>query len=256
MFKRTVKRLCLNTNMKRVKISLLVMSITCCWYLSAQDRIAIAFSALQPVSLPYYGIKNDRPLEPMRNYHFPVNLWKDRLNVNLWKDLNLTIPMVLNSDFFFDPSDIYRRLAPSNGDYHLGIIQLGAGDDSKKMLVTATSSGAYIDALEVNVRGVYVVSPQYWYLHVKQFKISADMQVTVYRLKPTSTTPIMFGSNTEVLTEIHAQRIDEIYQIDTAGRFVKTGKIKYQPKYYPLSTFYDNEINFWDGDEVPECKEE
>ena len=243
-------------SMKRVMILLLVVVISLHERTSAQEQIVTAFNAIPLVNLPYLGTKMDWKQEPVRSFYFPVSLWKESLNLNLWTDMGLTVPIVKKDSDFFTDSSIYRRLNPSNGAFYLGVIFIGAGDDGKNILITATSSGSYIDALEVKIGGLYVVSPQYWYLYVKQFKISADMQVTVYRLKPTSTTPIMFGSNTEVLTEIHAQRIDEIYQIDTSGRFVKTGKIKYQPKYYPLSTFYDNEINFWDGDEVPECEEE
>jgi len=223
--------------------------------LAQTDNISIAFRAIPSVNLPYYGIKIDQILEPQRRYHFPVSIWGNSLNVNLWKDLGLTIPLEKNSNDFFHSSAIYRKFTPSNGSYYLGIVDIVLGDDLKKMLVTATNTGEYIDALEINVAGGYWVDglQSFPWLHVKQFTIDADMKVTVYRLIPTSSTPIMFGANTEILTTINAQRIDEIYQIDSTGQFIKTGEIKYQPKDYPVSTFSDVSINFWEGDEITVC---
>ena len=214
--------------------------------------IATTFDIIPSASLPYYATKTDRRQEPICSRGFPSSLWGNSFNVSVWQDLGLTIPLVYNNDEDMQVfCSIYRRFTPSNGNYYLGAIEISPGDNWKIMLVTATNTGVYIDALEVNVSGYYSQGSQYWDFHVKQWKIDANMQVTVYRLKPTSSTPIMFDENPTILSTIHAQRIDEIYQINSSGQFIKTGEILYQPKNYPLSVFYDTSVNIWEGNEVP-----
>ena len=121
--------------------------------LLAQADVVTAFTAIQPVNLPYYGTKTDGLQKPQLVFHFPAALWGSRLNINLWKDFGLTVPLIDNE--FVDWVSIYRRFIPSNGSYYLGVIAIGVGDNGKRMLVTATSAGAYIDALEVSVGGYY-----------------------------------------------------------------------------------------------------
>ena len=75
------------------------------------------------------------------------------------------------------------------------------------------------------------------------------MRVTVYQVKPTSTTPIKF-EDTSLQTKMNAQRIDTRYQIDETGHIKKIKEIKYQPQDYMVLDFTENR-NIWDGKEQP-----
>ena len=234
--------------MKKIITSLFIIVFSC-GQLPAQTQIVAVFNATPSVNLPY-GTNIGHSQGPQHYYHFPFMLWGNSLNINLWNDLGLTVSIVNNSNDPYIDCTIYSRFTSSNGNYYLGLIGIGAGDDWKGILITATTTGAYIDALEVSVSGGYWVDGlQSIDLYPKQWKIDTNMQVTVYRLKPTSS--IMFGANSTVLSTIHAQRIDEIYQINSLGQFIKTDEILYQSKNYPLSTFSDEAVNIWDGGEVP-----
>ena len=84
---------------------------------------------------------------------------------------------------------------------------------------------------------------------IKQWKIDADMRVTVYQVKPTSTTPIRF-EDVSPQTKMNAQRIDTRYQVDETGHIKKVKEIKYHPQDYLVLDFTGNR-NIWDGKEQP-----
>ena len=129
--------------MKRI-ITSLSFIVFVCSQLSAQSKIADAFTAIPSVNLPYYGTKTDQRQYPQRSYGFNFTLWGNSLNVNLWSDLGLTVPLANGAES--SPfCTIYRRFIPTNGSYFLGAIDIVPGDNWKKMLVTANSTGAYED---------------------------------------------------------------------------------------------------------------
>ena len=141
---------------------------------------------------------------------------------------------------------IFRRFSPTNGQYFIGVVYLGLVDNTRKLLVTATSEGEFVDFLEVSVQGFTKTGVE---ATIKQWKIDADMRVTVYQVKPTSTTPIRF-EDTSPQTKMNAQRIDTRYQIDETGHIKKIKEIKYQPQDYMILDFTGNR-NIWDGKEQP-----
>ena len=158
-------------------------------------------------------------------------------------DYGLTISVPLAED---GDCSIFRRFVPSNGQYLIGVIDLGIMDYIRKYLITATPEGEFIDCLEVSVLGSTNTGVGEL---IKQWKIDADMVVTVYQVKPTSTTPIRF-EDTSPQTKMNAQRIDTRYQIDETGHIKKIKEIKYQPQDYMILDFTGNR-NIWDGKEQP-----
>ena len=169
--------------------------------------------------------------------------WGNKLDMSYWIDYGLTISVPLAED---GDCSIFRRFVPSNGQYLIGVIDLGIMDYIRKYLITATPEGEFIDCLEVSVFGYTRTGVG---ITIKQWKIDADMVVTVYQVKPTSTTPIRF-EDTSPQTKMNAQRIDSRYQIDETGHIKKIKEIKYQPQDYMILDFTGNR-NIWDGKEQP-----
>ena len=154
--------------------------------------------------------------------------------------------MTLSTPIDDGDCSIFRRFVPTNGQYFVGVINLGLVDYATKRLITATPDGEFIDCLEVSVFGYTRTGVG---ITIKQWKIDADMVVTVYQVKPTSTTPIRF-EDTSPQTKMNAQRIDTCYQIDETGHIKKIKEIKYQPQDYMILDFTGNR-NIWDGKEQP-----
>ena len=181
-------------------------------------------------------------IEPYASIYFPYKTWGNKLDMSYWIDYGLTISVPLAED---GDCSIFRRFVPSNGQYLIGVIDLGIMDYIRKYLITATPEGEFIDCLEVSVFGYTRTGAG---VTIKQCKIDADMRVTVYQIKPTSTTPIKIDTSPQ--TKMNAQRIDTRYQIDETGHIKKIKETKYQPQDYMILDFTGNR-NIWDGKEQP-----
>ena len=193
--------------------------------------------------LPYKGVMGETLIEPYASIYFPYKTWGNKLDMSYWIDYGLTISVPLAED---GDCSIFRRFVPSNGQYLIGVIDLGIMDYIRKYLITATPDGEFIDCLEVSVLGSTNTGVG---ALIKQWKIDADMGVTVYQIKPTSTVPIKF-EDTAPLAKMNAQRIDTRYQVDETGHIKKIKEIKYQPQDYMILDFTGNR-NIWDGKEQP-----
>ena len=88
-------------------------------------------------------------------------------------------------------------------------------------------------------------------IKLKQYKITPEMKLFVYELKPTSPTPIYYYEDyiQKKVASLNARRIDTVYQIDDNGKVNKLSEKKYQPKDYSMTTLETADI--WNGNETP-----
>ncbi len=201
-----------------------------------------AFQTVPSTKLPYEGIVGESLIPPRASVFFPYKVWGNKIDTSFWIDYGLTVSIPIDDG----DCSIFRRFVPTNGQYFVGVINLGLVDYATKRLITATPEGEFIDCLEVSVFGYTRTGIG---ITIKQWRIDADMRVTVYQVKPTSTTPIKF-EDTSPLSRINAQRIDTQYQIDNLGHISKIKEIKYQPQDYMILDF-TLKRNIWDGKEQP-----
>ena len=74
----------------------------------------------------------------MHRYISPYKTWGNKLDMSYWIDYGLTISVPLAED---GDCSIFRRFSPTNGQYLIGVIDLGIMDYIRKYLITATPDG-------------------------------------------------------------------------------------------------------------------
>lgn len=164
------------------------------------------------------------------------------LPIYSYKDLGATI----QTNFKNDECVIFRRLQPTNGNYYLAALRIGASNWQKRILVTFDSQDAkVIDLIECEI---YLAMNEGW-LYTKQWKVDENMQVVVYAIELISPEKVMFGTD---FPPIQAQRVDTHYQISPEGKFTRTKEVRYKPKTYTKAYLEDRTKNFWDGTETVE----
>ena len=111
------------------------------------------------------------------------------------------------------------------------------------LLVTYDLNGTQLDWVEVDAK--------FSDIKLKQYKITPEMKLFVYELKPTSPTPIYFYEDyiQKKISSLNAQRIDTVYQIDDDGKVEKLSEKKYRPKDYSITILETADI--WNGNETP-----
>ncbi|MBS5867702.1 MAG: hypothetical protein KIC70_07110 [Alistipes indistinctus] len=122
-------------------------------------------------------------------------------------------------------------------------VSLGEADVTSTLLVTYDLNGNQLDWVEVNA--------EFGDIKLKQYKITPEMKLFVYELKPTSPTPIYYYEDyiQKKVASLNARRIDTVYQIDDNGKVNKLSEKKYQPKDYSMTTLETADI--WNGNETP-----
>ena len=132
---------------------------------------------------------------------------------------------------------------PGNDNYTVLGVSLGEADVTSTLLVTYDLNGTQLDWVEVDAK--------FSDIKLKQYKITPEMKLFVYELKPTSPTPIYFYEDyiQKKISSLNAQRIDTVYQIDDNGKVNKLSEKKYQPKDYSMTILETADI--WNGNETP-----
>lgn len=132
---------------------------------------------------------------------------------------------------------------PGNSEFTILGISIDEGDYRDIILATYEFDGSPIDWVDVEVK--------FGDIKLKQYKITPEMKLFVYELKPTSPTPIYFYEDyiQKKISSLNAQRIDTVYQIDDDGKVNKLSEKKYQPKDYSMTTLETADI--WNGNETP-----
>ncbi len=211
----------------------------------AFSRLKGLFSAKALVMLLAYLYRYKAGTPPVRAYYFPIASINSEVAQKVWADVQLTQPIPNEHEM----ESLKFRFNPTNGNYWIGVVQTGAGDHLKNILITVSPEGEFIDAIDVIVRGTHRLAG---YIHVMQWQLDENMKVTTYRIKPTQTTPIPWDNQA---SSFYGQRIDTEYQVTPQGQFVKLNEVKYVPKTYTYQYLADENradenSNFWDGNET------
>lgn len=132
---------------------------------------------------------------------------------------------------------------PGNSEFTILGISIDEGDYRDILLATYEFDGSPIDWVDVEVK--------FGDIKLKQYKITPEMKLFVYELKPTSPTPIYFYEDyiQKKISSLNAQRIDTVYRIDDDGKVNKLSEKKYQPKDYSMTILETADI--WNGNETP-----
>ena len=117
--------------------------------------------------------------------------------------------------------------------------------ENRHFLVTLDSNYQMIDTLEVATGGYHHVP-----IYTKQYRLNADLTLTVYDLEQTSD-KILRYYQLDQFDSFEAQRVDTHYTIDKNGKFVKGKEIRYKPRTYKLEELYQKGHGIWDGTETP-----
>ena len=169
---------------------------------------------------------------------------------------NRKFPDVIYRDFLRTQAEVYsdpdreeycaaycQIRKPGNDNYTVLGVSLGEADVTSTLLVTYDLNGTQLDWVEVDAK--------FSDIKLKQYKITPEMKLFVYELKPTSPTPIYYYEDyiQKKVASLNARRIDTVYQIDDNGKVNKLSEKKYQPKDYSMTTLETADI--WNGNETP-----
>ncbi len=200
-----------------------------------QDLITGVWPTYNQANYPYL-LGRVPQSQPTKNFSIQTEQYIEEF---VWEDLQCTIKYPVENEM-----SAALKMQPQSGNYYLIPINISYFAPSRTVLATYTPSGAFIDQLEAGVVGE---SYNTW-LYVKQCRVDQNMKVTVYHLKVTNPTSIIF---IEAPATITAQRIDTTYQITSDGHFQKTGEKKYHERLYTKAELNVKDRNIWDGSEVP-----
>lgn len=207
------------------------------FYCYAQLPINEALSKIPASSVPFNVIKALKLPSGYHSYYIlnPNNTISDKLyeNVQLTQYVNASVDPELGAELFL-------KFTIPNSDKVLIVVSFGHGygGDETQMLCVVNSNGTIINTLEGTVMGADA--------YVKQFRITAQNQIIVTSIKPTSTTSIPF----ETFRYFVGYRQDITYSINAQGQFVQNSVQTYQPKVYTHSYLGREDINLWEGGET------
>lgn len=196
-------------------------------------------------SIPY---KSWTDKAPMPRATFRVDALTETSFENfVWIDLALTqketIKIDLSKGSIWAIESMIRKFQ-TDTEYILFSARFGQFDFVKEILVTIDKNGNYIDSIAVGA----AISGNIDYCYPMKWEITEDMTVKTYQLKPTSSTPILYTSDTP--DSIHAERIDRTYKIDSNGKFTEVEKKFYNPKNYTKEKFLDKSYDISTGNEI------
>ena len=196
-------------------------------------------------TIPYKSWTDKMPITPNT---FPVDVLTETSFENfVWKDLALTqketIEIDLSKGHIWPEASIIRKFQ-TDTEYILFSAWFGAFDFVKEVLVSIDKNGNYIDSIAVGA----AISGNIDYCYPMKWEITEDLTVKTYQLKPTSSTPILYTSDTP--DTIHSERIDRTYKIDSNGKFTEVEKKFYKPKSYPKEKFLDKSYDISTGNEI------
>jgi hypothetical protein len=244
---KTIKKVVNFTKNIIMRTILLSLAISLASFSSTHAQSVLESIDAVPVTpLPYNTNcakpKLDQFIEPYRMHVFPYELWNGKLNINLWKDFNLTQSRPNNN---LEDVCLYRRL-PGTTAYHLCVLMITCwGDeDGKKIMVTVNpATGALIDQLEVgyvlNAQGV----PDYT-AYTKEFFVEivnneTIVSVSQMKLMKNKTHPISLA-----FTE-SSYLVKKNYRINSkTGKFELIEENTYPRRPKPRSVFFSDSKAF------------
>jgi hypothetical protein len=198
-----------------------------------------ALAHMPTESVPFEATKTTPFL---RNYNYslvnPNNVIPDKLydNVQLTEYTNASNEPELCGEAF-------RKFAIPNSNNKLLVVAFGGSTDWETYVICVVNpSGNVLSSLECEVRVMDV--------YVKQFRITADCEIIVTTIHPSSETSIPFAT----FTSFQGYRSDVTYSIDAQGQFIKTTAYISASKTQTYTRQYlqDKSKNLWESNESME----
>ena len=196
----------------------------------AEDEIKETLPMIPSASIPLhngvngfekycYGITDLTNLIPGREYE------DFQLQTYTPADQNEELFLMLCTKIYI-PSD----------NYILAFVEYsGAIDAGTGYLISLDNNCDVVDQLEVAVYNGSMMA--------KQFRIDRDGRITVTRLVPDDTNPVLFTK----FVEMDGHRVDETFIVDSNGKFVKQGEEKFASKHYSYEMLdMKHGKNLWD----------
>lgn len=132
---------------------------------------------------------------------------------------------------------------PSHQNNYLFVQLNAAGDFWTEILATIDSNGNITDWIDACV----TAGTQYGVATILQFRITAEGNVIVSRLVPTSSTSIPLDN----LTTFNAYRQDTTYTLDANGKFTVINVKRFASRNYLIPMLAHVSYNVWNGGEIP-----
>jgi len=218
------------------KIITTIIFILLPFFCVAELSISEAINRIPTEPVPFNATKTTRT---PRNYSYglvnPNNAIPDKLydNVQLTQYTSAVVAPELGATLF-------RKFSIPNSNKVLIVVSFGNGYGGSKtnVLCVVNPDGTIVSTLEGTVMGCDV--------HIKQFRITAQNQIIVTTIKPTSTTSIPF----ETFTSFYGCRQDITYSINDQGQFAQNSIQIFQPQTYARTYLEDVNYNLWEGRET------
>jgi len=230
---------------KAILIVLTNISALCCYSQAYRTQtVEEAFFQMGDyiTAVPFYGARlQSKQGPPQRAVYFPIDKWEGKIKANTWLDWHLTKPTGNIPDRYY----INRRFNPSTGDYLAGMIYGLHPALSCTFFITATKSGDYIDAIETSFS--FTDQAHKGNVFLKQFIITADMNLIIYHIKPETNRDIDITDYNP--SSFRGTRTDITYQIGSNGKIKKVKEVIYKPATYTLEYLSDQDKNIWEGKE-------
>lgn len=231
--------------MKKIILTYLLIIAATCVCLGENKLLQHLGFIKNYTTIPYKSWTDN---EPMPSMSFPIyTLTETSFENFVWKDLALTQKETLEinlSKGVVWPEESMIRKFQIDTEYILFSAMFGAFDFVKEVLVSIDKNGNYIDSIAVGA----AISGNIDYCYPMKWEITEDMTVKTYQLKPTSSTPILYTSDTP--DTIHSERIDRTYKIGSNGKFTEVEKKFYKPQNYPKEKFLDKSYDISTGNEI------
>ena len=211
-------------------VSFMLFPLFCFAQLSVKEAIA----KMPTQSIPFNATRNTKFLNPNYGVTNPNNVIPDKL----YDNVQLTEYTHASDDPELGASSFRKFAIPGSNNVLLVVSFGGATDWRTDVMVVVNPSGQILGTLEVAVRVMD--------MYVKQFRVTAQGQVIVTTIKPTSATSIPFGK----CSNFAGYRQDITYSVNAQGQFVQGLGQTYKSMVYKKSHLWDETINLWEGGEI------
>lgn len=195
----------------------------------AQYSVKDAFAAINFISLPHTAAKGI-VYPQWVGIDNPNNFMDDKM----YNDFQCTDYFSSTTDPDLSPA-LYAKFQVPGTSWILGAVAFGGAIDNQTVsLIVVDSNG--------NIKSSLVAEVKWGWIPARQFKITQDGKVIVTKLIPTASQSIRFDK----FSQMTAYRLDEVYRIDTSGRFVKESEKRFNTKTYTKAQLDNGEYNIWD----------
>ena len=215
-----------------LKTPVLAFAMLCiCFVLPAKAQYSVkdAFSAIDFLSLPHTAAKGI-VYPQWVGIDNPNNLMDNKMYNNFQC-----------TDYFSSATDpelspaLYAKFQIPGTSWILGAVAFGGAIDNQTVnLIVADSNG--------NIKSSLVAEVKWGWIPARQFKITKEGKVIITKLIPVSAQSVRFDN----FNQMTAYRLDEVYGIDTSGRFVKESEKRFDTKTYTKAQLDNGKYNLWD----------